>query len=174
MNRNRNGELSGLSVFHGSKGFSLIELMVVLCILSAVAGTVTVTSSLASVKQGTDECVIREAKRFERWLNNRFHKALLYRRSFNFKSLPCSTPASYIQIIWNDTNETEIYNPEGNCYFTVRGSAVKNSTYSPQWHTVSPAFTLKALRSPDDKETVKFIRISLYSNVRVTDDPPED
>lgn len=163
-----------LPLFHGRKGFTLLELLVVMCIISVAAGSLTITSSVASLEKGTEECVIRETKRFERWLKTNFHKACLFRRSFSFLSLPCSTPVDKICIKWNDTNEREYFDTEGNCYFTVRGSAVTYSVYTPQWQTLSPSFTLKAVRSPDNTSAVKYVIISLYSSVRISDDPPEN
>jgi prepilin-type N-terminal cleavage/methylation domain-containing protein len=167
-----NGEPARLPVFRERTGFTLVELIVVMVILVSVISCSGLVASSVIPQKGTEKSVIRETEHFERWLNNTFHKACLYRRSFNFKSLPCSTPSRYISIYWNDTNETETYDTGGKCYFTVRGSKVNTSVYTSQWQTVSPAFTLKAVRDPDHTSAVRFVRISVYSHVAVTEDPP--
>ena len=172
MHTDLNGEPARLPVFRERTGFTLVELMVVLVILVSTFSFFELAASSTISQMGTERSVVRETERFERWLNNTFHKACLYRRSFNFKSLPCSTPSRYISIYWNDTNKTETYDTGGKCYFTVRGSKVHTSVYTSQWQTVSPAFTLKAVRDPEHKSAVRFVRISVYSHVAVTDDPP--
>lgn len=167
------GSPSGLPFFCRRKAFTLVELLVVFSIIAVLAGTFSLNSVAGMMQKGSPQSIARESADLARWINGRMYKATLEKRSFSFRSLPCSTPVQWIIIRWADTGELEKYDSQGNCYFTIRGSAVSNAVYNPYFHTVTPGFTLKVVESPSKTTALKYIRVSVYGRVSVTDDPPE-
>jgi len=167
------GSPKGLPLFSAPRGFTLVELIVVMAIAAVLAGSLSLVSLPEFMQKGSPASIARESSDLARWINNRMYKATLERRSFSFRSLPCSTPVQWILIRWADTGEMEKYDTGGNCFFTVRGSAVANAVFNPYFHTVSPGFTLKAVESPSNTHALKYIRVSVYGRVSVTDDPPD-
>jgi len=167
------GSPQGLPFFCQRKAFTLVELIVVLSIMAILAGSLSMASLAGVMQKGSPQSIARESDDLARWINSRMYRATLEKRSFSFRSLPCSTPVQWIIIRWADTGELEKFDSQGNCYFTIRGSAVTNAVYNPYFHTVTPGFTLKVVESPSRTAALKYIRVSVYGRVSVTDDPPE-
>jgi hypothetical protein len=167
------GSLFGFPLFFKENAFTLVELLVVIFIMTSMVSVLELSLRSSWIESGNEKSVAREAEYFSSWVNRILFKACLNRRSFQFVHLPCSTPVSTIYVRWSD-GTTEVYDSGGKCYFTVRGHSVTSSTYTPQWHMLTPGFTLKAVVSPSRLKAIKYIRISPHCFVSVTDDPPED
>ena len=156
------GSPQGLPFFYQRKAFTLIELIVVLAIIAILAASLSLGSLPEMMEKGSLQSIARESTDLARWINTRMYRATLEKRSFSFRSLPCSTPVPWIIIRWADTGELEKYDTQGNGYFTVRGSAVTNAVYNPYFHTVTPGFTLKVVQSPSKTTALKYLRVSVY------------
>lgn len=141
-------------------------------IIVSMVSVLVISLHFSWLESGSERAVIREADNFSRWVNGIFFKACLNKRAFQFIALPNSTPVSKIYVKWAFNNTTETYDSKGRCYFTVRGHKVIQATYDPEWHMLSPGFTLKAVISKSKARAVRYIRISPSCFVSVTVEPP--
>ncbi len=133
-------------------GFTLVELLVVLAVVGILAATLTL-----SFRPSKDAVAIAEAERAKRWLEHVFYVALTEGRFFELKAVASSTS---LTVHWFDTNEDEMFESGGRCYFKADGDSYKPS-YSPVWHTLTPAVTFKITADRSNKaKTLRHLVIS--------------
>ncbi|MDI9390196.1 MAG: prepilin-type N-terminal cleavage/methylation domain-containing protein [Synergistota bacterium] len=134
-------------------GFTLVELLVVLAVVGILAATLTL-----SFRPSKDAVAIAEAERAKRWLERVFCVAVTEGRFFELKY--SIIPSSWITVHWFDTNEDEMFESGGRCYFKADGDSYKSS-YSPVWHTLTPAVTFKITADRSNKaKTLRHLVIS--------------
>jgi len=158
--------------FFKRRGFTLAELMSVLLIFLLVGGGISAAMVSSWLGNPSEEVVIREGKWAAHWMQRMFYKAMVSRRSFIFRLSP-SVPQQKLKIIWED-NTTEVYDGRGRAWFTNRSAVMSNCVFSPQWNTVSPAFTIEVGSSPKKRKPLRYIVVTPYCRVAYRDNPPGD
>ncbi|MDI3499732.1 MAG: hypothetical protein PWP50_776 [Synergistaceae bacterium] len=145
-------------------GFTLVELLVVFGVVGALAAALTL-----SFRPSKDAVATAEAERAKRWLGRVFNVALTEGRFFELRY--STTYSSWITVHWLDTNEDETFESGGRCYFKADGGSYKSS-YSPVWHTLTPAVTLKIAADRSNKAKVlKYLVISGKCLITLRDNP---
>lgn len=145
-------------------GFTLVELLVVLAVVGGLAATLTL-----SFRPSKDAVAIAEAERAKRWLERIFCVAATEGSFFELKY--STIPSSWITVHWLDTNEDETFESGGRCYFKADGGSYKSS-YSPVWHTLTPAVTLKITADRSNKaKALKYLVISAKCLITLRDNP---
>lgn len=153
------------------RAYTLVEILVVLAIFMVLGGTV-LTFKSSFIGAPSDETTIREGKYAAHWLQRIFYKALLSRRSFVFR-VSSAAPQAKLVVQWVD-NEKEVYDGRERVWFTNRSASPAFCNYSPQWHTISPAFTIEVGSSPNRRRPLMYIVVSPYCRVSYRDKPPGD
>jgi len=144
----------------------LVELLVVLAVVGILAATLTL-----SFRPSKDAVATAEAERAKRWLGRVFCVAVTEGRFFELKYSYSTIPSSWITVHWLDTNEDETFESGGRCYFKADGGSYKSS-YSPVWHTLTPAVTLKITADRSNKaKALKYLVVSGKCLITLRDNP---
>ncbi len=121
----------------------------------------------------SEATVIREGKWAAHWLQRAFQKAMISRRSFTLMKVSSAMPQKVIKIRWEDNSE-EIYDSKGRAWFTNHSAVPSYCKFSPQWNTISPAFTIEVGSSSKKRRPVRYIVVTPYCRVAYRDKPPGD
>ena len=121
-----------------------------------------------SFRPSKDAVATAEAERAKRWLGRVFNVASTEGRFFELRY--STTYSSWITVHWLDTNEDETFESGGRCYFKADGDSCKSS-YSPVWHTLTPAVTLRSRRTGRTKKALKYLVISAKCLITLRDNP---
>ena len=146
------------------RGTMLIEVILVLAITLAISGAVVTRFRPLSVLGSPEQQAHKEAERLALWFESRLCKG-------DCSNIPVKF-ASYREIVCGsgknhqDTGEREIFDSRGKAWFQM-ASFNRVCTYSPRWHTVSPAFALEVMTAPQSGETVCSVVVSLHSFISI-------
>ncbi len=155
-------------VLSGRKGHSLAELLAVLAMVAILSATVyPAVGGLLSSRAGTPQAARAEAKRAARWIERTLQVACLHRRALNFKYL--SGYRDRIMILWFNPAEYDYYRTEGRCLVRYKSTSTQDRSYTPMWHTMTPAFTLSFHVPGPLKQKVAEIAVSGYCSVSLTE-----
>jgi len=132
------------------KAYSLLELLVCLLLCSVLAGAILVTFLPSHLEEHRRRVALREGEQVARWIQRSLIKACIERRAFKIKYY--SGRSDFIKIQWYSPPIQEKYELRGKCWiqFDTRGSV--SPRYSPAWHTMTPALTLKIYTSGDKND----------------------
>ncbi len=155
-----------------TRGFTLAEILVTLLILGVLAGGVYLAAGSSSYLSPSPERVRREGEFASLWIQRVFHKGLVTRRSFVFRLSP-SVPQKELKVLWSD-GTVEKYHGRDVVWFTNHSGTAPYCTYSPKWHTISPAFTVEVGTSPDRRRPEWYIVVSPFCHVDFRKTPPRD
>ncbi len=147
------------------RGTMLIEVILVLAITLAISGAVVTRFRPLSVLGSPEQQAHKEAERLALWFESRLCKGRLQQHSCEIRLLPGDRPVDQVRITW-DTGEREIFDSRGKAWFQM-ASFNRVCTYSPRWHTVSPAFALEVKTAPQSGETVCSVVVSLHSFISI-------
>lgn len=154
-----------------SFGFSLVELLFVLGVMTILGGGLTLTLAHRLLGNESPETVREDGRKFTAWLQGRMTEA--NRRREGFQLFFSSGLTESVLLSWNATGSTERFTAGGKTWFSVQGALVTRSTFTPMQFTFSPAFTLE-LRSERRPRAVPvcYFVASLYGRTDLRDTPP--
>ena len=150
------------------KGFSLVEVLVVLVMIGMIAGSVCmigigVTGRFSPAPTG--QSLKLEAEYARLWVEQIFWRALLERRFFKLISV-ADYPAAKLKVRWDDDLSEEEFK-SNKIAFIAEGTEY-TFNYTPMWHTLTPGVTLRVLPiganggSPIAKITISpYCRVSM-------------
>ena len=155
----------------GRVGFTLLEVLVVFSLLSALSGLVWLAAGPSRFAGEGRERAREAALRGAQWLQGRLLQAREEGRNFRFRvSLADRLP--YLEIRWEDTGLWERYDSGENAWFRGEGPA-RWAFYSTKWHTLSPGMVLYVFSDRESSPAaVAFIVISPACRVSVVREGP--
>jgi hypothetical protein len=161
-------ETPGFSVGRFRKASSLPELLLCLLLWVVLAGAILGSSLPSYMEERKKQVALQEGEYVARWLQRNLIKACIERRAFDIKYY--SGRRDFMRIQWYSPPEQETYRTGGKCWiqFDTQGSVTPR--YSPAWHTMTPAVTLKIYASNDKNDPhgpVGKITVSGYCLVSV-------
>jgi type II secretory pathway pseudopilin PulG len=167
----RSSEVSLVAFSRRSFGFSLVELLFVLGMMTILGGGLTLTLAHRLLGNESPETVREDGRKFAVWLQGRMTEANRRREGFQL-FFPAGLTESVL-LSWNVTGSTERFTAGGGTWFSVQGALTTRSTFTPMQFTFSPAFTLE-LRSEKRPRAVPvcYFVASLYGRTDLRDTPP--
>ena len=156
------------------RAFSLVELLLCVAMWSVLAGVFLLSLGVGVFKVKSEGAVgktrgaLRGSKKIYSWLQRVIIKACIERRAFQVKYY--SGYRDFIRIQWFDPLETETYRTEGRCWVAFESSKSLFYTYTPAWHTMTPAFTLKISNGQKNGQVVSRISVSPYCLVTLKEE----
>ncbi len=129
------------------KAYSFLELLVCLLLCSALAGAMLATFLPAHLEQHRKRVAVQEGENIARWIQRSLIKACIERRAFDIKYY--SGRRDFMRIQWYSPPEQETYRTDGKCWVQFDTKGWVRPRYSPAWHTMTPAVTLKIYTSGD-------------------------
>ncbi|MGC9372410.1 MAG: hypothetical protein ACP5DY_03730 [Thermovirgaceae bacterium] len=129
------------------KAYSLLEFLVCLLLWSALAGAILVTFLPPHLEAHRNRVALREGEHIARWIQRSLIKACIERRAFDIKYY--SGRRDFMRIQWYSPPEQETYRTDGKCWIQFDTRGWVRPRYSPAWHTMTPAVTLKIYTSGD-------------------------
>jgi hypothetical protein len=154
-----------------SFGFSLVELLFVLGIITILSGCLALAPAHRLLGNESPETVREEGRKFAAWLQSRMTEANRRREGFQL-FFPAGLTESVL-LSWNATGATERFSSGGKAWFSVQGALVTRSRFTPVHFTFSPAFTL-GLRAEKRPRAVPvcYVVVSLYGRIDLRNTPP--
>ena len=172
MKRHRNGSAlvkrSRFFNIFGSfsrSGTTLVELLLVLILISVLAGTIGIVKSVSNDGQSPE----KEAKSLAHWLNNAMTISNRSGRSFTLVC-PGNVALSSVALEWQNPLKKETYAAVYGGSFIRYHNSNPTSIYSPQWNTLTPAVTIQV--SNGKTKTDHFTIVSGHGRVRTSKNPP--
>jgi hypothetical protein len=140
-------ETPGFSAGRFRKASSIPELLLCLLLWVTLAGAILGSSLPSYMEERKKQIALQEGEYVARWLQRNLIKACIERRAFDIKYYTGRLDA--IKIQWYSPPVQETYKLRGKCWiqFDTQGSVTPR--YSPTWHTMTPAVTLKVYTSAD-------------------------
>lgn len=158
----------------GKRGaaFSIPEILVCLLLWGALAGAVMATCLPSWTEGKGTQAALREAEQLTRWIQRSLIKACIERRAFEIKYYTGRN--DFLKIQWFNPSEQETYTTRGRCWVQFDTKTRVKPRYTPAWHTMTPAVTLKVYADNDKYSTrgpVARITISGYCLVSLRGAP---
>lgn len=162
--RHRRSRRFAVRVSRGA--FTFVETLAALLIVVALSGTLALAGNATTGRFARDNPK-KEAHRLARWLSKNIITANRTGRAFAF-FCSGSVAQENLEIRWSD-GAKDRYAAAYGCRFLRRGGGFE-SLWSPQWNTLTPAFTLRVTngRGADDH----FVVVSAHGRVRTDFTPP--
>lgn len=132
------------------KAHFLLELLVCLFLWSALAGAILVTFLPPYLEKHRNRVALREGEYIARWIQRSLIKACIERRAFDIKYY--SGRRDFMRIQWYSPPEQETYRTDGKCWIQFDTQGRVQPRYSPAWHTMTPALTLKVYAGGDKND----------------------
>ena len=148
--------------FKKFSGFSLIELLIALLILTAMAGSI-----LLNFRDFNKVSAEQEADRIMRWLYNIMLRADYSDKKFELTAFQSFSDNIYIKFY--GAAEPEYLYASSGCKFKNNNST-SSMIYEPQWGTLTPSLTLQI---QDYKNNLYYLIISGQGQIRTSDSPAE-
>ncbi len=139
----------GPPLFRGTRkrGGSFVELLVCLLLWMVLAGAI-LGACLASYMEGQkNRIALQEGEYIARWIQRNLIRACIERKAFEIKYY--SGRRDFVKIQWYSPPEQENYRTGGKCWIQFDTKGPVRPRYSPAWHTMTPAVTLKIYVSDD-------------------------
>ena len=132
-------------------------------VFSLLMGVLSLTRSAL---QDDSKLPQQEALMLRQWLVDAMTISNQSGRAF---SLLCAgnITENFVQVEWQNPIQTETYTSLYGCGFIRYSSAIFSSIYSPQWHTLVPAITIKVSRGRAEH----YVVISQNGRVRTAPKP---
>ncbi len=151
--------------------FTIVEVLAALLIAGILFGGLTLSLKSLFSAGATPESVRQEAERAAGWLQRVFHKALLSRRGFTIRVLSLKAQPRMV-VHWVSPVEDEVYDGKGRAFFLNHSASPVYCSYSPKWNTLTPALTVRVVRSEKSYSALRYIVVSPYGRVSLRDTPP--
>lgn len=148
------------------RGFTLVEILIVLLILSLMAGVV----GLSAVCKSEPSSVRQEAESLAHWLSNRMTRARLEGVGFRISASVVGGSGN-IELMLTRADLRKGESPEkyrAQSAVIEKQNNLQEHTYDSTWHTLTPAMTLTVKSSKKSENVVYFVTVSGYGFVSVT------
>lgn len=151
------------------KGFSLIELLIVMLILGATAGGL---SFIFSDADDGDKLVREEADNFALWLTDSMARAETEECGFKLSMSQQSIKNASFRITWQGGSQhgaTKTYQSSRVRIFPVTGDLSKARVFNGEWSSMTPALTLDVKPQPSCKGKALYVVVSGAGYVTIRD-----
>ncbi len=145
------------------KGFTLTEMLICMLILLVLMSGISVLIKSDS----TENVAAQDMDRLARWLNHAFARADRWKKGFYLNIyLSKSDVGSYMVLNWNDREDSpsETFYADSRLRWTYSADS-QLITYNCLTHTVTPAFTMKAVLADSKEETSETLTLSVRALV---------
>ena len=143
-------------------GYTLLETLTAIFIIGVFAGTFAVFYRGVAPNDSPE----KEAQKLANWLTNLVTISNRTGRPFAL-ICPGNVMLDYIGAEWRNPLKKDTYTSAYGCKFNRYNSHISDSTYSPQWSSLTPTITIKVSRGKAEH----YVIVSQHGRVRTNKRP---